>query len=159
MLISDRYWTKERGKQKQREHLDCTEATVKVTYCSVPGGYTVVIDWLTRAEWWFLSPWGMRRSLRSMLCRKKQAQQKRRTATAQSEMFLTSTLYGSPARSVGAALFITASTPRQWCESYEKVIKEEIICRNCDTQLCLFKEKCWDIFHFITEQLFCFTSL
>ena len=100
MLISDRYCTKKRGKQNSESIWAAQKATVKVTYCSVPVGYTVVIDWLTRAEW-FLSPWGMRRSLCSLLCRKikktkkKQVQQKRRTAKGQFEMFLTSTLYGS----------------------------------------------------------------
>lgn len=42
-LISGYYYTKERGVRG-------TDATVKVTYCCLPVGYTVVIDWLTRAE-------------------------------------------------------------------------------------------------------------
>ncbi len=76
---------------KQQEHLDCTEATVKVTYCSVSVGYTVVIDWLTRAEW-FLSPREVRWSLSFLLLKKQKVQQKGCTVKGQLVMFLTSTL-------------------------------------------------------------------
>lgn len=34
---------------KRRQHLYCEEAAVKVTYCGVPVGYEVAVDWLTRA--------------------------------------------------------------------------------------------------------------
>ena len=44
----------------------------------------------------------------SVMQKKKQVQQKRLTVESQSGMFLTSTLNGSPAQSVGTALFITA---------------------------------------------------
>ena len=69
-LISDCYRSKRKRKTKQREHLCRTEATVEVTYCSVPVGYTVVIDLLTRAEW-FLSPWGATHSVCSLCYRGK----------------------------------------------------------------------------------------
>lgn len=72
-LISDLYFSKEKGKQNSKS---IWTAQWK-SYWSVPVGYTVVIDWLTRAEW-FLSPWGMRRTLCSLLWKKKiQVEQKR----------------------------------------------------------------------------------
>lgn len=47
------------------EHL----ATVEATHCKMPAGYTVVIDWLTRAEW-FLSPRGAKHPRQALLRRR-----------------------------------------------------------------------------------------
>lgn len=90
---------KGKRKTKQWEHLDVTEATVKVTYCGVPVATQLS---LTRSQEQsdFCPPWGMRRSLCSLFVRSKKKKYNRKDAQwkGQSEMFLTSTLYGSPAK-------------------------------------------------------------
>lgn len=58
--------SKRKRKTKHWEHLDSREAITEASHCFLPRGYTVVIDQLTRAEW-FLSPRGAKHSLCALL--------------------------------------------------------------------------------------------
>lgn len=93
----------------------CTEATVKVTYCWMAAGGAVVIDWRTKAEW-FLSPSGIRRSLRSLFCIKKkiQVRQKRRAA------FLTEVFMGHQNMRAAHFFILHLLLHQCWCETKRK---------------------------------------